>query len=121
MKILIAGGTAPFAGWLAAQLLRDGHTVRVTAASPPAAPLPPGAEFVHCGLGHDEEYALGEAVWFGVEQIVLLTNCMHGLRWRRAPGRRLARPRHPRRLQPPVRRLRSRGPACGRRQLPRRL
>ena len=75
MKILIAGGTAPFAGWLAAQLLRDGHTVRVTAASPPAAPLPPGAEFVHCGLGHDEEYALGEAVWFGVEQIVLLTNC----------------------------------------------
>ena len=74
-KLLIAGGTAPFAGWLAAHLQSQGHQVRVTATSAPTAPLPAGVEFVLCQLGHEDEYSLGEAVYFGCEQIVLLTNC----------------------------------------------
>ena len=74
-KILIAGGAAPFAGWLAGHLQAQGHSVRVTATAAPAVALPAGVEFVLCGLEHTDEYSLGEAVWFGCEQIVLLTNC----------------------------------------------
>lgn len=74
-KLLIAGGTAPFAGWLAGHLQSQGHQVRVTATSAPTTPLPAGVEFVLCQLGHEDEYSLGEAVYFGCEQIVLLTNC----------------------------------------------
>ena len=75
-KILIAGGTVPFAGWLAAQLQAEGgHSVRVTATEAPREPLPRGVEFVLCGLDHNDTYSLGEAVYYGVEQIILLTNC----------------------------------------------